>query len=335
MFRTTQILRRALSTAPPPPPHKPIKKVGWIGLGVMGSSMAQHVAGAGYELHVFARDPSKESVSHVVQATGAEVHATPAELAAHVDAVCAIVGTPDDVRDVFLHPETGVLAGGDNLALVVDLTTSTPSLAKEIAEAAGEMGIGAVDAPVSGGDVGARNGTLSVMVGGEERDVEAASTVLHPMAGNVTHMGGPGSGQHTKMVNQIAIAGGMIGMTEALVYGHAAGLDLETVLTAISGGAAGSWSLDNYAPRMLDRDFEPGFVVEHFVKDMGIALDEAQAMSLALPGLALVKQLYLALVAQGGGRMGTHALQLALESLNNIQVSKPPPAFSVKATPNL
>ncbi|KNC52300.1 3-hydroxyisobutyrate dehydrogenase [Thecamonas trahens ATCC 50062] len=297
-------------------------RVGWIGTGVMGASMAKHVASAGFDLSVYARSPEKPAVVDLVEATGARVFDSPAELASSVDVLCSIVGFPDDVHAVLLDDVDGALgkAVTNPPSLVIDLTTSQPALALKIAAAAQAQGSDALDAPVSGGDVGARNGQLSIMVGGSDAAFAAGLPILQPMAKVVTHMGGPGAGQHTKMVNQIAIAGGMIGMVEGLVYGHAAGLDLETVLEAISGGAAGSWSLSNYAPRMLKRDFAPGFYVEHFVKDLGIALDEARAMNLSLPGLALVQQLYLALIAQGGAARGTHALQLALESMNNIQI---------------
>ena len=188
------------------------------------------------------------------------------------------------------------------------MTTSEPTLAQEIRAAALERGVESIDAPVSGGDVGARNATLSIMVGGDAAAVERVRPLFEIMGKTIVHQGDAGAGQHTKMVNQILIATGMIGVCEALLYAYRAGLDLETVLAAVSGGAAGSWSLTNYAPRMLKGDFEPGFFVEHFIKDMEIALAEARRMNLALPGLALAHELYLALRAQGGGRKGTQAL---------------------------
>jgi 3-hydroxyisobutyrate dehydrogenase len=233
------------------------------------------------------------------------------------DLVFGIVGFPADVRAVYLGDE-GALGAASPGAVIVDMTTSEPSLAVEICDAAKAKGVGAVDAPVSGGDVGARNATLSIMVGGEEADVERVRPLFEVMGKTIVHEGGAGAGQHTKMVNQILIATGMIGVCEALLYGYKAGLDLEKVLEAVAGGAAGSWSLSNYGPRILAGNFEPGFVVEHFVKDMGIALAEARRMNLALPGLALAQQLYVALVAQGGGRNGTHTLMLALASLSNV-----------------
>jgi len=200
----------------------------------------------------------------------------------------------------------------------VDMTTSEPSLAVEIAEAAAARGAAALDAPVSGGDVGAREATLSIMVGGDEEAIERVRPLLELMGKAIVRQGGPGAGQHAKMVNQTLIATGMIGVCEGLLYAYRAGLDLETVLQSVAPGAAGSWSLSNYAPRMLAADFEPGFVVEHFVKDMGIALAEARRMNLSLPGLALAQQLYVALAAQGKGRKGTHALILALASLSGV-----------------
>jgi 3-hydroxyisobutyrate dehydrogenase len=199
------------------------------------------------------------------------------------------------------------------------MTTSEPSLALEIFEAAKAKGVASVDAPVSGGDVGARNAALSIMVGGDAQAVEAIRPLLECMGKTIVHQGPAGAGQHTKMVNQVLIATNMIGVCEALLYGYKAGLDLKTVLQSVGGGAAASWSLNTLGPRIIDRNFEPGFFVEHFIKDMGIALDEAKRMGLALPGLALANQLYLAVQAQGWGRKGTHALMLALEQLSNVK----------------
>ena len=200
------------------------------------------------------------------------------------------------------------------------MSTAPPALARDIAAAATTRGAVALDAPVSGGDVGARSAALSIMVGGDEEAVERVRPLFEAMGKTIVRQGGPGAGQHTKMVNQILIASGMIGVCEALLYAYKAGLDLETVLESVAPGAAGSWSLTNYAPRMLKGDFEPGFVVEHFVKDMGIALAEARRMSLSLPGLALVEQLYVALIAQGKGRKGTQALILALAGLSDVDL---------------
>jgi 3-hydroxyisobutyrate dehydrogenase len=289
-------------------------RVGWIGTGVMGVSMCGHVLDAGYAVTVHNR--TRERAEPLLE-RGAVWADTPAAVAAASDVVCSIVGYPADVREVILG-EDGVLASAAPGSVLVDLTTSEPSLAVEIAEAAAAKGVASVDAPVSGGDVGARNATLSIMVGGDEEAVERVRPIFEAIGKTIVLQGGPGAGQHTKMVNQTLIAGAMIGVCEALLYAHEAGLDLETVLSSVEPGAAGSWSLTNYAPRMLKGDFEPGFVVEHFVKDMGIALAEARRMNLSLPGLALVQQLYVALTAQGKGRKGTQSLILALASLSNV-----------------
>lgn len=289
-------------------------RVGWIGTGVMGLSMCGHVLDAGYPVTVHNRTRSR---AEPLLAKGATWADTPAAVAASSEVVCSIVGYPADVREVILGDE-GALAGAAPGSILVDLTTSGPSLAVEISERAAEKGVGAIDAPVSGGDVGARNATLSIMVGGDEEVVERVRPLLEVMGKTIVRQGGPGAGQHTKMVNQTLIAGGMIGVCEALLYAYKAGLDLETVLESVAPGAAGSWSLTNYAPRMLKGDFEPGFVVEHFVKDMGIALAEARRLNLSLPGLALAEQLYVALVAQGNGRKGTQSLILALAALSNV-----------------
>jgi 3-hydroxyisobutyrate dehydrogenase len=222
------------------------------------------------------------------------------------------------VREVFLGAD-GALAGARPGMILVDMTTSEPSLAREIYEAAKAKGVGALDAPVSGGDLGARNATLSIMIGGDPEVVAAVQPVFRAMGQTIVHQGGPGAGQHTKMVNQILISSTMVALCEGLLYAYKAGLDVETVLKSVSVGAAGSKSLDIYGQRLLARNFEPGFYVEHFIKDMGIALAEAEKMNLCLPGLALAKQLYEAVRAQGLGRKGTQALLLALETLNNVR----------------
>ncbi len=295
-----------------------LTRVGWIGTGVMGASMARHLLAAGYPMTVHTRTREKAADLESRNARWAD---SPAEVAAECDTTFAIVGFPADVRDTFLGAE-GALAGANPGSLLVDMTTSEPSLAVEIAEAAAAKGIGAVDAPVSGGDVGARNATLSIMIGGADDDVVRVWPLLEILGNTLVHAGGPGAGQHTKMVNQILIATGMIGVSEALLYAQQAGLDLDKTLEAVSGGAAGSWSLSNYGPRMLEGDFAPGFFVDHFVKDMGIALDEAGTMRLSTPGLALAHQLYVALQAQGGGRSGTQALLLALARLSDFEWSR-------------
>jgi 3-hydroxyisobutyrate dehydrogenase len=212
----------------------------------------------------------------------------------------------------------GALAGCKAGSVLVDMTTSEPSLAVEIAQRAKERGVASIDAPVSGGDVGARNATLSIMIGGDADTVAALEPIWKTMGSKWIRQGGPGAGQHTKMVNQVLIATGMIGVCEALLYGYKAGLNLEKVLESVASGAAGSWSLSNYGPRMIAGNFDPGFFVEHFIKDMGIALAEARRMSLALPGLALAEQLYQAVAAQGHARKGTHSLMLALAKISGL-----------------
>src|SRR5215470_13195360 len=290
-------------------------RVGWVGTGVMGRWMCQHVMTKGYAATVYNR--SKEKAKPVLDA-GAAWADTPRAVAERADVVFAIVGFPKDVREVFLGPQ-GALAGSRAGMILVDMTTSEPSLAREIYESAKAKGVASVDAPVSGGDVGAKNAALSIMVGGDAEAVEAVRPLLECMGKTIVHQGPAGAGQHTKMVNQVLIASNMIGVCEALLYGYKAGLDLPTVLQSVGGGAAASWSLNNLGPRIIKRDFEPGFFVEHFIKDMGIALDEAKRMGIVLPGLALANQLYLAVKAQGYGRKGTHALMLALEQLSNVK----------------
>ena len=249
---------------------------------------------------------------------GATLAASPREVAQNSDIVFTIVGFPSDVRSVILGDD-GVLAGCTSGMTIVDMTTSQPSLAEEIAKLASQQGVASIDAPVSGGDTGAKNAALSIMIGGDKEAVEAVRPLFDLMGKTVVHQGGPGRGQHTKMVNQTLIASGMIAVCEGLLYAHKAGLDLPTVMQSVASGAAGSWSLSNLAPRMIDQNFDPGFFVEHFIKDMGIALDEAARMNLSLPGLALAHQLYQAVTAQGHAKDGTQALLLALAKLNNIK----------------
>lgn len=290
-------------------------RIGWIGTGVMGRWMCHHLMAQGYPATVYNR--SRDKAKALLEA-GASWADSPKAAAERSDVVFAIVGFPIDVREVFLGPH-GALAGCKAGAVLVDMTTSEPSLAREIFQAAKTKGVGSVDAPVSGGDIGAKEARLSIMVGGEAEVVEAIRPLLECMGKTIVHQGPAGSGQHTKMVNQVLIATNMIGVCEALLYGYKAGLDLKTVMQSVGGGAAASWSLNNLGPRIIDRNFEPGFFVDHFIKDMGIALDEARRMNLALPGLALANQLYLAVQAQGYGKKGTHALMLALEQLSNIK----------------
>lgn len=286
-------------------------KIGWIGTGVMGKSMAGHLLADGHELTVFNR--SREKARELLD-RGASWASTPSQVARSSEVVFTMVGYPEDVREVVLGTQ-GVLAGIPPGGIVVDCTTSSPSLAVEIAERAAVQGAAALDAPVSGGDIGARNAMLSIMVGGDAAAFERVRPLLEKMGRTVVRQGGPGSGQHTKMVNQILIAAGMVALCEGIVYARAAGLEAERVMESVSGGAAGSWSLSNYGPRILKGDLAPGFYVEHFIKDLKIALDEADRMKLCLPGLALAKQLYTMLSALGGGRNGTHALIRVIETM--------------------
>jgi len=280
----------------------------------MGLSMCEHLLDAGFTATVFNRTPER---AQPLLDRGAQWAESPKAVAEASDVVFTIVGYPSDVREVILERD-GVLAGCKAGGIVVDMTTSEPSLAVEIAARAAEKGVHSVDAPVSGGDVGAREARLSIMIGGDADVVDALRPCFERMGKTIVRQGGPGSGQHAKMVNQTLIASGMVGVCEALLYAFKAGLDLDTVLQSVASGAAGSWSLSNLGPRIIQNNFDPGFFVDHFIKDMGIALDEAKRMGLSLPGLALAHQLYLALAAQGHGRKGTHALQLALASLSNV-----------------
>ena len=289
-------------------------RIGWIGTGVMGASMCGHLLAAGYRATVFTRTRSKAEPLLERGATWAD---SPRAVAEHSDIVFSIVGFPADVQEVLLGA-AGALAGSRPGMVLVDMTTSRPSLAEEIAQEAARREVVAIDAPVSGGDVGARNGTLSIMIGGDRPTVEALAPCWETMGSTWVWQGGPGAGQHTKMVNQTLVAANMIGVCEALLYAHRAGLDLQRVLEAVAPGAAGSWSFSNLGPRIIAGNFDPGFFVEHFVKDMGIALAEAQRMDLQLPGLTLASELYARLVAQGHARRGTHALIFALAEMNGI-----------------
>jgi 3-hydroxyisobutyrate dehydrogenase len=287
-------------------------KIGFIGTGVMGASMAGHLQAAGHDLRVYTRTRSK---AQTLLDNGAVWCDTPKEVAADSEIVFTIVGFPADVREVYLGA-AGILAADGPCRIVVEMTTSEPSLAIEIAESAKAKGIASLDAPVSGGDVGARSGALAIMVGGEKATFDEMLPILKLMGKTIHLMGGPGAGQHTKMCNQILIAGTMIGVCESLLYASRQGLGQQAVIDIIGSGAASSWAINNLGPRIAVDDHDPGFYVEHFVKDMEIALKECRASSLSLPGLALVHQLYVGLKAQGGGRLGTQALMRTLENLN-------------------
>jgi 3-hydroxyisobutyrate dehydrogenase len=301
--------------------------VGWIGTGVMGSSMCGHLLSKGYETTVTTR--SKERAEPLL-ASGAKWADTPREVASGSTVVFSMVGFPDDVREVILGPE-GALQGARPGTILIDMTTSEPSLALEIAQAAASKGVPSLDAPVSGGDIGARNATLSIMVGGSSDAFEVMRPLFAAMGTTVVLQGGPGAGQHTKMVNQVLIASTMVAMCEGLLYAARVGLDVEQVLASVASGAAGSWSLSNLAPRVVAGNFAPGFLVDHLVKDLGIALAEAKRAKIALPGLALANQLYVALQAQGRGRDGTQTLVHALASLSGL--TWPPPRASDDRVP--
>ena len=280
----------------------------------MGLSMCRHILDQGYPVSVYSRTQTK--AQPLVDA-GADWLPSPKDVAQVSDVVFSIVGFPSDVREVHLGKQ-GTLAGTRPGSVLVDMTTSQPKLAQEIFEAAKAKGVASIDAPVSGGDVGAQHGTLSIMIGGDSKVVAQLEPLWQLMGKTIVYQGPAGSGQHTKMVNQTLIATNMIGVCEALLYAYRAGLDLETVMQSVSSGAAGSWSLSNLGPRIIANNFDPGFFVEHFVKDMGIAIQEANQMGLSLPGLAMAHQLYHALMAQGDAKLGTHALQKAIASLSGI-----------------
>ncbi|MBU1713610.1 MAG: NAD(P)-dependent oxidoreductase [Proteobacteria bacterium] len=294
--------------------EKELINIGWIGTGVMGQSMCRHLMDKGFAMTVYNR--SRDKAESLID-KGAKWVSSPSEVAKASDVVFTMLGFPKDVEEVYMGKE-GIFSGVNKGSCIVDMTTTSPSLAKQIYALAKEKGVHAVDAPVSGGDVGARSATLSIMVGGNSEVVEKIKPLLEVMGKIIVHQGPAGSGQHAKMCNQIVIAGTMIGVCESLIYGYKAGLDMKTMLSSISGGAAACWTLDNMAPRILKRDFDPGFFVEHFIKDMGIALDEAKRMELVLPGLALANQLYMSVLAHGGGKSGTQALMLALEQMSNL-----------------
>ena len=278
-------------------------QVGFIGLGNMGRSMAGHVLNAGYPLNVYnrSRDKAGELLAH-----GALWCDTPGELAASSDVVITIVGYPRDVEQVYFG-DNGILADARG-ALLIDMTTSSPALAERIAKEAGEKGCRALDAPVSGGDIGARDAKLAIMVGGEQAAFDAALPILQLMGTSIVRQGGPGAGQHTKMCNQIVIASTIMGVSEGLAYAKTAGLDLPTVLKSIGGGAASGFQLTVMGGKMIAGDFAPGFYIEHFIKDLGIALAEAQRMKIELPGLAFARKLLEGLAQQGHSRLGTQAL---------------------------
>jgi 3-hydroxyisobutyrate dehydrogenase len=278
--------------------------IGFIGTGVMGKGMIRNLLNAGYKVTVYSR--TKEKAEDLLP-FGAEWKETVAELAAQADVIITMVGYPHDVEEVYLA-DHGILANAKKGTYVIDMTTSKPSLAQKIYQEAAAKELHALDAPVSGGDVGAREGRLSIMAGGDQHAFDAMKPIFESMGTNIVLQGEGGAGQHTKMCNQIAVAASMIGVCESISYAKKAGLDPATVLKSIESGAAGSWSLSNLAPRMMAGNFEPGFYIKHFIKDMQIALESAQEMGLMTPGLELTKSLYDKLAAEGEENSGTQAL---------------------------
>jgi 3-hydroxyisobutyrate dehydrogenase len=287
------------------------KTIGWIGTGLMGHPMAGHLLKAGYKLNLYTR--TKEKASELLQ-QGAVWFDTPAALTASSDIVITMIGSPKDVEECYFG-DGGILEAVKPGMILVDMTTTKPSLSIRIAAEAGKKQASSIDAPVSGGQLGAINANLSIMIGGRQEDVETVKPVFEVFGRNIVYQGGPGAGQHTKMCNQITIAGTLIGVCEGLIYGVKAGLNLDTMLQSITKGAAGCWSLDVLAPKIVKGDFSPGFSIDNFVKDLKIALEEADNMKLCLPGLALVKQLYTSVQAMGKGGSGNQGLYLAIEKL--------------------
>ena len=285
------------------------QRIAFIGTGVMGASMAGHLMSAGHSLVIYTRTKSK---AQPLLERGAAWADSPMAAAEGADIAISMVGVPDDVDQTHLGPR-GTLRATKPPRIIIDMTTSRPGLAVKIADEAAKRGVGSLDAPVSGGDIGARNATLSIMVGGAPVHFEKALPVLRLLGKNIVLQAGPGAGQHTKMVNQILVAASMVGTCECLIYAQRAGLDPMKVIESVGSGAAGSWTINNLGPRIVRRDFEPGFYVEHFVKDLGIALEEASRMNLDLPGLSLAKQLYDQVSQHGLSRKGTQALMLLLE----------------------
>jgi 3-hydroxyisobutyrate dehydrogenase len=288
------------------------KNVGWIGTGVMGRSMCLHLVEAGYTAFVYNRTKAK---AQDLLSAGATWCNNPLEVARNSDCIFTIVGYPADVEEVVLGDQ-GVLAGAKAGSILVEMTTSEPTLAKRIYEEAKRKSVAVLDAPVSGGDVGARSGKLAVMVGGDRKVFDQVMPLFKLVGENIAYMGPAGAGQHTKMCNQIHIATTMIGVVECLLYAYKAGVDLEEMIAVVGSGAAASWSLNNYGPRIAKGNFDPGFFVKHFVKDMDIALKEARRMKLSLPGLALAHQFYVSAMAIGLENMGTHSLYKLFERMN-------------------
>lgn len=285
------------------------ESIAFIGTGVMGASIVKHLLHNGHEVTVYTR--TKEKAEPLV-ALGATWASSPAEAFKNKDLAFTMVGYPSDVEEVYFG-DNGLFQSAETGNILIDMTTSEPTLAKQIFTHAQTLGVEALDAPVSGGDIGAQNGTLSIMVGGSKATFDKVLAVMKHFGENIVYQGEAGAGQHAKMCNQIVIASGMIGVCESLAYGLKAGLDLPTVLQSIASGAAGSWSLSNLAPRMINDDYAPGFYIKHFVKDMKIALDESKKMGISLPGLTLAYEMYEKLIEEGYGEYGTQALLKAYQ----------------------
>jgi 2-hydroxy-3-oxopropionate reductase len=294
------------------------ERIGFIGLGIMGKGMARNLLKAGFEVTVWNRTASK---AEELSAEGAKVAASPKELAAASDIIISCVSDTPDVQNVLLG-ENGAIEGAKKGSLVIDMSTISPQVTKEIAEALSEKGVAFLDAPVSGGSEGAAKGTLSIMVGGAAADVERAQPAFQAMGKTITHVGEVGAGQTVKLVNQILVVGSMQCMAEALLFAQAGGVDLEKALAAVSGGAAGSWTLSNRGPQVIKRDWRPGFMIDLQTKDLRLVLDAADEMGAPLPSTSLIFQLYRTLQAQGLGAEGNHAVIKALEKMSGIEVGK-------------
>ncbi|MEX0771956.1 MAG: NAD(P)-dependent oxidoreductase [Balneolales bacterium] len=292
-----------------------METVGWIGTGVMGSGICKHLVGAGHKVYVYNRTPSK---ADSLLKNGATWCDSPAGVARQSNYIFTIVGYPRDVEEVMLGDD-GVIENAPRGAYIIDMTTSTPALAEQVHAIAAKKGIQALDAPVSGGDIGAKAGTLAIMVGGEKKAYNKIKPYFDHMGENIAHMGGPGKGQHTKMSNQVLIAGTMIGVIESLLYAYKAGMELEDVIDVIGKGAASSWSINQLGTKIAQGDYNPGFFIKHFVKDMRIALDESRRMQLSLPGLALAEQFYTSAMSLGYENLGTQALYKVFEKMNGME----------------
>ncbi|XP_021727376.1 probable 3-hydroxyisobutyrate dehydrogenase-like 2, mitochondrial [Chenopodium quinoa] len=297
-------------------------KIGWIGIGIMGSAMASRLLSAGYSLTIYARTPSK---ADPLLALGAHLAASPADVAKSSDVVFTMLGHPQDVRQIVLTKKTGVLSGLSSNGVVIDHTSSHPELAKEIFAAAREKDCWAIDAPVSGGDVGARNGNLVIFAGGERSVVNWLLPLLEIMGSKVSFMGGPGSGLSCKIANQIMVGANLVGLSEGLVFAGKAGLDRRGWMEAVRGGAAGSMVMELFGQKMIDRDYDPGGITEYIVKDIGMGLDFAEGRKggdedevVVIPGASLSKQLFVGIVANGDGKVGIQGLISVIERINGI-----------------